>query len=178
MKAPRSLCAVVLLAVMSSSCGYALAGRGSYLPAYIKVVGIPAFVNATPYFEIEQPFTDKVRAEFIGRGGYQVLPQDIGVDAVLKGTIAGVGILPANFNNQQQATRYVIMITMSIQFIDVRSGKALWENPAMTFREEYDLPSDFQAGDPQAFLVQGANALQRVSTDFARTVVSAILEAF
>jgi hypothetical protein len=124
------------------------------------------------------PFTEKVRAEFIGRGRYQVLPKDTGVDAVLRGSIASVGIVPANFNADQQATRYAITIVMAIEFVDVRSNRKLWENAAMTFREEYDLPSDFEAGDPQVFLNQGANALQRVSTDFARTVVSAILEAF
>ena len=48
----------------------------------------------------------------------------------------------------------------------------------MVFREEYDLPADFQAGNPQAFFGQASNALERVATDFARTVVSAILEAF
>ena len=48
----------------------------------------------------------------------------------------------------------------------------------MVFREEYDLPPDTQAGNPAAFFGQGSNALERVANDFARTVVSAILEAF
>lgn len=178
MRLMRSAWLVVLLALLSASCGYSLAGRGSFLPAYIRIVGVPQFVNNTPYFEIEQLFTEKVRAEFIGRGRYQVMPQATGVDAVLRGSITTVTILPANFNDQQQATRYAITITMAIEFVDLRTDKALWENPTMTFREEYDMPPEFQADDPQAFLGQGGNALQRVATDFARTVVSAILEAF
>ena len=28
-----------------SGCGYALAGRGSFLPAYIQTIGIPQFGN-------------------------------------------------------------------------------------------------------------------------------------
>jgi hypothetical protein len=169
---------VVVLALLSASCGYSLAGRGSFLPAYIRIVGVPQFENNTPYFEIEQVFSEKVRAEFIGRGRYQVLPQDSGVDAVLRGSIRSLNIRPASFDAQQQVSRYVFIITMSIEFVDTKTDKKLWENPAMTFREEYDLPEDFQAGDPQAFLGQSANAIQRVATDLARTVVSAILEAF
>ena len=87
-------------------------------------------------------------------------------------------IAPANFNDQQQASRYVITVTMKIEFFDVKNNKNLWENPAMVFRDEYDLPEEFQAGNPQAFLGQASNALERLSADFARTVVSAILEAF
>lgn len=176
-RALTSAC-LLLAALTLSGCGYSLSGRGSFLPAYIRVVGVPQFINNTPYFEIEQLFTEKVRSEFIGRGRYQVLPQETGVDALLRGSITNVNISPANFNEQQQATRYVITITMKIEFRDVRNNRNLWENPAMSFREEYDLPPDFQAGNPQAFFGQGANALERVSTDFARSVVSAILEAF
>ena len=31
-------------------CGYSLAGRGSFLPAYIRVIGVPTFVNRTTLF--------------------------------------------------------------------------------------------------------------------------------
>jgi hypothetical protein len=172
------LALMVLLAANAAGCGYTLAGRGSFLPAYIKVIGIPEFVNNTPFFDVEQLFSDKVRSELIGRGKYSVLPRDTGVDAVLKGTIVSLSLAPANFNQQQQATRYVILIQTSIQFIDLKTNKVLWENQRMTFREEYDLPPETQAGDPAAFFGQSSNAMQRVATDFARTVISAILEAF
>lgn len=168
----------IVIAAQTAACGYTLAGRGSFLPAYIKTVGIPEFTNATPYFEVEQLFTDKIRSELIGRGKYQVLPQQTGVDAVLKGSITSMTIRPANFNQQQQATRFVIMITTSIDLIDLKTKKSIWQNPSMVFREEYDLPAELQAGDPAAFFGQSSNALQRVAADFARTVISSILEAF
>jgi hypothetical protein len=173
-----NLALTVVLATQAAACGYSLAGRGSFLPPYIKTVGIPEFTNATPYFEVEQLFTDKVRSELIGRGKYQVLPQQTGVDAVLRGTIANMAFVPANFNQQQQATRFIITITASIQLVEFKTNKIIWENPRMTFREEYDLPADLQAGDPSAFFGQSSNALQRVAVDFARTVISSILEAF
>ena len=178
MRTLGTLLVMVALSVGAASCGYTLAGRGSFLPAYIRVIGVPEFVNNTSYFEVERLFSDKVRSELIGRGKYSVLPQATGVDAVLKGTILSLSIAPANFNQQQQATRYVILIQTSIQLVDLTTDKTIWQNPTMTFREEYDLPPETQAGDPTAFFGQSSNALQRVATDFARTVISAILEAF
>jgi len=169
---------VTLLALQAVACGYSLAGHGSFLPASIQTIGVPEFTNSTPYYEVEQLFTDKVRSELIGRGKYKVLPQASGVDALLKGTIVSMAIAPANFNQQQQATRYTIMVTTAIEFVDLKSGKTIWANPGMVFRETYDLPAETQAGDPGAFFGQGSNAMQRVASDFARTVISAILEAF
>ena len=169
---------VAALALTASGCGYSLAGKGSFLPASVKVIGIPEFINQTPFFEMERKFTERVRTEFIGRGRYQILPQGEGVDAVLRGTLLSVSIAPANFNQSQQATRYVVIIRMKIEFYDVKADKMIWENPLMFFREEYDLPADTQAGNPAAFFGQSSNALERVTYDFARSVVSAILEAF
>jgi hypothetical protein len=166
------------LAASSGGCGYSLAGRGSFLPATIRVIGVPEFVNQTTYVEVERRFTERVRSELIGRGRYQVMAQESGADAVLRGTITGLSIVPANFNDNQQATRYIIIINTKIEFVDLKAGKTLWENPSMVFREEYDLPPETAAGNPSAFFGQGSNALERVANDFARTVVSAILEAF
>jgi hypothetical protein len=44
------------------------AGRGSFLPDYIKTIGVPTFDNRTTLFNLETQVTAKVRSEFIGRG--------------------------------------------------------------------------------------------------------------
>jgi hypothetical protein len=173
-----SLILALALGAAMGGCGYSLAGRGSFLPAGIKVIGVPEFTNQTPYLDVERRFTERVRSEFIGRGRYQVLAQESGVDAVLRGAITGLSLVPANFNEAQQATRYVVVVNTRIEFVDLKTNKVLWENPSMVFREEYDMPADTQAGNPSAFFGQGSNALERVANDFARSVVSAILEAF
>ena len=71
----------------AAGCGYSLAGRGSFLPAYIKTIGVPTFTNRTTVFNLETMLTQKVRAEFIGRGKYQILPEATGVDALLTGEV-------------------------------------------------------------------------------------------
>ncbi|HEY7289176.1 MAG TPA: LptE family protein [Vicinamibacterales bacterium] len=176
------IAAVAVVAASTVGCGYSLAGRGSYLPAYIKTIGIPTFINRTPVFNLETLMTQKVRSEFIGRGKYQILPQATGVDAVLNGEVSSVSIVPASFTAQQLASRYTITMTARIELRDVRESKVLWENPAVIFRQDYEATSGrTPVGgqlDPTAFFQQDANALERMSTEFARTIVSAILEAF
>ena len=185
-RAPRWHRALALLLVLSLSngCGYALAGHGSFLPEYIKQIGIPPFANQTSYFDIAQILTDKVRTEFIGRGRYKILPEAAGADAVLTGTITSISILPAAFGAQQQASRYTITVTANIELRDARENKVLWSNPAVAVRDEIDstgaaVSNDPAAPvDPSAFFNQETSAVQRVGDEFARSVVSAILEAF
>ena len=155
-----------------------MAGRGSFLPAYIRTIGIPTFINRSVVFNLETMLTQKVRSEFIGRGKYQILPDSTGVDALLSGEVTAVSITPSSFNAQQLASRYAITMTARIELRDMRENKVLWENPSVTFRQEYDATAGRSAIDPAAFFQQDTNALERMSTEFARTIVSAILEAF
>ena len=155
-----------------------MAGRGSFLPAYIRTIGVPTFINRSVVFNLETMLTQKVRGEFIGRGKYQILPESTGVDALLSGEVTLVSITPSSFNPQQLASRYAITMTARIELRDLKENKVLWENPSVMFRQEYDATAGRSAIDPAAFFQQDTNALERMSTEFARTIVSAILEAF
>lgn len=161
-----------------AGCGYSLAGRGSFLPAYIRTIGVPTFANRTVVFNLETVVTQKVRAEFIGRGKYQILPEASGVDALLSGEITAVSIQPSTFNVGQLASRYAITMIARIELRDMRDNKVLWENASVMFRQEYDATAGRNVVDPASFFQQDTNALERMSTEFARTIVSAILEAF
>jgi len=177
MKSARWL--IVLAAVAAQACGYSLAGRGSFLPAYVKTIGIPAFVNRTTVFNLESLVTNKVRAEFIGRGKYQILPQNTGVDLLLNGEVSAVTLQPVTINQQTGlASRYAITMTARIELRETRDNTMLWENPSVMFRQEYDATAGRTSTDAVAFFQQDTGALDRMSSEFARTIVSAILEAF
>ncbi len=166
-------------ATFVAGCGYSLAGRGSFLPPEIKSIGIPPFINRTAIFNLETQLTQKVRTEFIGRGRYQILPEASGVDAVLTGEVSNISIQPASFTTQQLASRYIITMSARVELRETKTNTVLWENPALLFRQEYDSPTSTTGiPDPAAFLGQDLNALDRITNEFARTIVSAILEAF
>jgi hypothetical protein len=167
-----------LAALAVPGCGYSLSGRGSFLPPSIKTIGVPLFANSTSLFEIEQKVTDKVRAELAGRGRWTISPTREGVDALLTGEITNANLAPAAFNEQQQATRLVLTIVSRVELRDVRANKVIWANPGMQFAETYEVTTAASALDANAFLRNDVNALDRLASEFARAVVSAMLEAF
>jgi hypothetical protein len=174
----RAAALILAVALVHGGCGYSLAGRGSFLPEYIRVIGVPLLVNGTQVFEIELLLTEKLRTELIGRGKYKVQPDQVGVDAVLSGEISSVSLQPAAFNADQQATRYNIIVTARLEFRDLKTNAVLWHNPALVFRDEYEVASVGAALDVTLFFGQQSNAVDRVAEEFAKTVVTAILEAF
>jgi hypothetical protein len=170
---------ILTLAFASSSCGYALAGRGSFLPDYIKVVGIPPIENRSTFLQVEQVLTEKIRTEFIGRGKYAVVPEASGSDAVLSGEITGISAQPVGFNENQIASRYLFIMTMKVQLTDARTSMVLWSNDALTFREESEMTTKGATVlEGAAFIDQERSSFDRIAGDVARTVVTAILEAF
>jgi curli biogenesis system outer membrane secretion channel CsgG len=165
--------------MLCSGCGYALAGRGSFLPAYIRTVGIPQIENRSTFLQIEQVLTEQVRTEFIGRGKYRIQPDLTGVDAVLTGEISSVSAQPVGFTERQLASRYLFQVTMRVRFTDTRTGEVLWSDDALTFRSEYELSTRGNTAlEGSTFIDQERSSFDRISKDIARSVVTAILEAF
>ncbi len=170
-------CLTLVALTVSSGCGYALSGRGSFLPDYIKIVGVPSFTNNTAVFEIERVLTDRVRTEFGSRGRYRVQPDVNNVDAILTGTIVDVRLNNTAYTGGSQSARVRLDIIASFEFKDVRENKVLWANPSMRFSEEYS-PTTATGTDATAFLSGNTNALERLAQTFARSLITTIFEAF
>jgi hypothetical protein len=176
----RPLLVLVIGAVLTAAgCGYSLAGRGSYLPASIKIVAIPPIENRTAYSRVEQLLTERVRAEFIGRGKYHdVRNEETGADASLRAQIISMTLQPAGLNQQQLTSRYLVTIVLKVSFVDLKNpDQPLWSNDALTFRDEYDLGTT-NAINGSTLVDQSRSVVDRMSQDAARTVVTAIFEAF
>jgi hypothetical protein len=169
---------IAVAGIGAASCGYALAGRGSFLPVYIKTLGIPMFANNTPHQGVEQLFTQKVRLEFQSSRRYTVVPSDQSVDGIVRGEIQGLSLQPVSLNDAQLASRIRVTVVVKVRFEDVKEQKTLWENPALSFSDEYELASPGTGVDVSAFVGNERVAMDRMSEDFARSIVSAILEAF
>jgi outer membrane lipopolysaccharide assembly protein LptE/RlpB len=178
MKAAVKLSVAIALLLSLAGCGYSLSGRGSSVPTTIKTIGVPLFENATPVFDLEQALTEKVRLELISRGKFRVMPDATTTDAVLTGQITNVTITPTAYNQNQQASRYAFTMVVKVEFRDVKANRVLYENSALNFREEYEVTTGSNLINVTDFLGQNGDAKERMVNDFARTVVSSILEAF
>jgi len=174
----RAASTVILLAIVSG-CGYSLAGRGNFLPDYIKIIAIPDFVNQSSLANADVAITKAVREEFQGRGGrYRIVVDEGGADASVVGTVLDVKLAPASFTAQGQASKYTVIVTAKIEFIDRHENKTLWSNPALQFREDYDVTTGLTSNDVNAFFGQNVNAMDRLAKAFARQIITSILENF
>ena len=157
-----------------SSCGYHTAGHINRLPESVRVIAIPGFVNKTQTYRIEQILTRDVVREFVSRTSYQVVNGNSdSADATLKCTVVSTASSPLTYDAQTgRASSDVVTITMKVSLVD-RSGRVLFENQNFTFRDVYQVSREIAS-----FFDEETPALQRMSRDFARTLVSNIMEGF
>jgi hypothetical protein len=168
---------LVTLALAAAGCGYALSGRGNTLPPEIRIIGVPAFVNRSTTPEVDRKFTEAVQTEFQSKGRYTILPEPGGADAVLTVIITGVFLRPVGFNQQNQVTRQSVVVAASVEFKD-KDGKMIWTNPSFQASDEYEVSASVTPTDAAALFRTDLNALDRLSRNFSRQLVTAIFEAF
>jgi outer membrane lipopolysaccharide assembly protein LptE/RlpB len=165
-------CCALLLA--TAACGYHTAGHAVQLPQDVKTIAIPAFGNLSTQYRIEQLLTASVVREFTTRTHYRLLyDASDSADAYLRGTVLSASGAPVAYNSSTgQVAGVLINVVLKVSLTD-RHGKVLYENPAYTFREQYEVSQDLSS-----FFQEDSPALRRLSQDVARTLVSNILEGF
>ena len=163
----------MLLAAITG-CGYHTAGHAVTLPENVKTIAVPAFTNGTTTYRIEQTLTASVVREFTTRTHYHILndPSEA-ADATLRGTVLSTSASPLTYNSSTgQAASVLVVVSMKVSLTD-RQGKVLYQNPSYLFREQYEVSQDLAS-----FFEEDSPAYRRLSQDFARTLVSNILEGF
>jgi len=170
----RSRAAWLALLVVSAGCGYHTAGHAVQLPENVKTIAVPAFTNTTKTYRVEQSLTSSVVREFTTRTHYHILnePGET-ADATLLGTVLSTSASPLTYNSTTgQAASVLVVVSMKVSLTD-RQGKVLYQNPSYLFREQYEVSQDLAS-----FFEENSPAFRRLSQDFARTLVSNILEGF
>ena len=169
-----TLLLVFALSLAAGACGYHTAGHSAELPQNVHTIAIPGFLSQTQTFRIEQIMTDAVVREFNTRTQFHVVHEANGdADAVLKGTVLSASTTPLAYDSQ---TGHVAsaLVTVSMQVsLTGRDGKVLFQNPSYLFHEQYELSRDLPT-----FFQEESPAVDRLSRDFARTLVANILEAY
>jgi len=168
------MAALAMVCVFGVGCGYHTAGHAVTIPENVRTIAIPAFVNQTQTFKIEQMLTAAVVREFVTLTHYHIVNQvNDDADAVLHGTVLSTYTTPLTYDSQTgRAASVLVVVSMKVSLLD-KQGKVLYQNPAYLFREQYEV-----ARDLNSFFEEDSPAFQRLSRDFAQTLVSNILEGF
>ncbi len=161
------------LALVLVSCGYHTAGRASRIPTNVKTLAVPAFVNKTETYRIEAVLTEAVVREFNTRTRYRIVTDPSDADAVLRGTVTGTQLAPLTYDsNTGRASSALVTVTMKV-VLTANDGRILYENSNYTYREQYQVSRELSS-----FFEEQGPAVQRLAQDFARTLVSNVLEMY
>ena len=172
-----ALCFVgaLLLPLLLTGCGYHSSTHPqTKLPSGINTIAVPVFINKTNSYRAEQVLTEAVVREFTSRSQYKIETNDDGAsDAVLRGTVVTTNIYPLTYDSQTgRQSSAIVQINISVKLVD-KHGKTLFENPNYQFREQYQVTREVTS-----FFDESPPAVDRLSRDFARTLVAEILEGF
>ena len=97
---------------------------------------------------------------------------------MLSGTVTTFTVAPETLqggvdNPANQASRYSMVVRAQIQFRDLVDDTMIWEDGNFAFRESWDVGEE-----SEEFFDQQGLAIERSAEEFAKTLVSRILEAF
>jgi hypothetical protein len=175
--ARRRLASYLLASVsclLFAGCGYHVVGHTNVLPKTIKIIAVPEFGNGTAQYRLPVLITADVTRELISRTRYTVVADQSMADAVLVGAITNYSNYPIIFDpTSGRATSVQVIVQLQLTLTDRHTGKVLFSRTGYEFRERYEV-----ALDPQQYFDENSTAMQRLSKDAARSVVSAILENF
>jgi outer membrane lipopolysaccharide assembly protein LptE/RlpB len=155
-----------------TGCGYHTLGAPTHLPPDAHTMAVPVFATHTEAYHTEVALTDAVIREFAARSRMRVSPgEGVSPDVILHGTILNEVVAPLTYNTTtQQSSSFLITLVISVTLSD-RDGKVLYENKNYVFRGQYQSTTDLPT-----FLDESPAAVDRISRDFARALVSNVME--
>ncbi|MEP6572849.1 MAG: LPS assembly lipoprotein LptE [Gemmatimonadota bacterium] len=130
---------------MLSGCLYGFAGGG--LPSTVKTVAVLPFDNLTPEPSLTQEISAVVRDAVRGRLGLREAGES-SADAIVRGQITRyepdlpVAYTGTNQTNQVVVTKRLVQVTVTIEILNQREGKTLWQRSGLTLEGDYDPASE------------------------------------
>ena len=165
LRAGRKLFLPVLLAGSLGGCLYGFAGGG--FPPTIKTVALLPFDNQTAEPTLTQEVAVRVREAVESRLGLRQA-SEAQADAIVRGTILRYDPdLPVQYsggeNRSVNVTRRLVQITVTVEIVDQKHDKPIWQRSGLVLDGEYD-PGQEQSGRQKALdklvtnIVEGAQS--------------------
>ncbi len=165
---------VAALALVTSSCGYHVAGHSDLLPKTLETICIPAFSNATTRYKLTDRMPEALAKEIISRTRYHVVSDPNQADAVLRGSIMNyISYATVADPTTGRATAVDLRVYLQVSLVERKTSKVLFSRPGMEVRERYEI-----SVDPRAYFDESDAALERASKQVAAQIVTAILSNF
>ncbi len=156
------------------SCGYHVGGKADLVPKAVQTISIPAFQTATTRYKLLDLLPQQIGREFKARTRFRIVNDPSEADAVLNGRINNVQIAPAVSDPVSgKATTISIVVNLTVNLVERATGRVIYSRPNFSFTESYEV-----ALDPHQVFDESGPALDRLSRDVSRDLVTAIVENF
>ena len=156
-------------------CGYHLKGHGvGILTEDIQTIAIPPVEGDFPRSEIQQILTQHITDAFVQRTRRQIVNETATADAVLTTRVLQFNVTPVGWTQTSEARSYQVVIVLNVRLVRTQGRSVVFEHPRWTFRTQFEV----DPGTPIQYENLELEAVQRIGDDFARALVSAVLEAF
>lgn len=131
---------VILSTLALGGCLYGFAGGG--LPPSIKTVAVLPFDNQTPEPTLTQEISRAVREAVEQRLGLRQSAEPR-ADAVVRGSITRYEpdvpvAYQAGEDREVNVTRRQVQITLTVEILDQKQGKPLWQRSGLVVKGDYD----------------------------------------
>ncbi len=128
-----------VLFLLGACMPYGFAGGG--LPAGIRTVAVIPFENLTSAPEIQQELAVALRTEMRNRLGLREAAENR-ASAIIRGTIqryeTDIPIGYSATNKNQTSARRQLQISVDIEMVDQKTGKALWQRKGLLAQGQYE----------------------------------------
>ena len=140
----RARIAVALaMPLMVVGCGYS---TGSTLDDQYQTIFVSAFQNQSREYDLQAPLTNAVTRKFITDTRLKVVdPAD--ADLLLEGIILDYSLRGLTFDQDDEVSQYLLVITAGVRLTDNTSGEVLWEERFVTGETSYYARASGQSSD-------------------------------
>ena len=165
----RASLLILAATAILGGCGYTVRGN---LPAHIKTVAVPVFVNRTQEPAVENSITNGVVEAFTTNGRLRVVRREE-ADSLLEGQIIGYRLEPLAFDARANARQYRLIVTLSLRFLDLRRNEVLLEEKALQEKSDFSV-----TGLVSTSISREEDALRQAAIDIGRAVVNLAVDRF
>lgn len=144
---------LAILAVAVAGCGYTT--RSSLDPKY-RTLSVSAFQNRSKEYDLQAPLSNAIIRKITADGRLDVVPP-AQADLLLEGVILDYRLKGLTYDEKDEVTQFICVITAGVRLRDQKTGEVLWEDREMAgettfYTKAAGQSSDRLRGNAEAFL--------------------------
>lgn len=161
-------------ALLLNACGYHVGGKADTVPKSIQTIAVVPFGNNTTHYQLTDKLPQAIARELVTRTRFEVINDPKNSDAVLSGAVKQIYFAPVLIDpGSGRTTGTELVVLLDVSLTERATGKVLYSRSNYAVRNTYE-----SSVNPRQYFDESSSAVDRLSRDVARSVVTGVLENF